>query len=341
MRNSKILLLIICLTVLITFISSGCGDEKPVTDLPSGYVEAQEVDINTKIPGRAIKLLVQEGDEVKPGQVVAELDKKDLKAKENQVLASVRAAKAQLQKAKTGRIVTQSTVKAKLNRASAAMEKAQAQAEVSTKTLHRMEALFEQAAIPEQQLDEARAKARVAQAAKNEATAAVEEAKAAELKINLAHDEVEAARAQLEQANATLEEVRNNLQELQVEAPCAGTVTAVNVEAGELVSTGLPVITVTDFANNWVEMQVNQDIVQKLQPKQEATVLAGEKSYPGEITRIGSKPSFATRRATTDRGDKDIVTYQVRIRVNNPELRPGMNVQVEFKDATGGVKDAV
>ncbi len=340
MKNSKSFLLTICLTVLITFISSGCGDEKTATELPSGYVEAQEVDISTKIPGRAIKLLVQEGDEVKPGQVVAQLNKKDLKAKENQVLASIRAAKAQLQKAKTGRIVTQSTVKAKLKRARAALEKAKAQAELSTKTFHRMEALFEQGAIPAQQLDQARAKARVVQAAKNEATAAVEEAKAAELKINLAQDEVEAAQAQLEQANAALGEVRNNLQELQVETPCAGTVTAINVEAGELVSTGLPIITVTDFTNNWVEMQVNQDIVQSLQIKQKATVLAGGKSYAGQITRIGSKPSFATRRATTDRGDKDIVTYQVRISVGNPELRPGMNVQVEFEAATGGVNNA-
>jgi HlyD family secretion protein len=338
--EKKTLFLIICLVILIPAGLSGCGDQGTEADLPTGYVEAQEVDVNTKLPGRVVELLVKEGDPVEAVQVLAKLDDKDLKAKENQVLATMEAAKAQLQKARTGRRVTEETVKAARERAGAALDRAEAEAQLAAKTLERMERLFEQGAIPQQQLDEARAKARAAEAAKNEARAAVAEAEAARLKITLAGDEVEAARAQYQQAQATLEEVRNNLAELEMEAPRAGTVTAVNVEEGELVSTGLPVITITDFDRNWVEMQVNQDIVQGLQLRQEVTVLAGEKSYPGEISMIGSKPSFATRRATTERGDKDIVTYEVHVSVNNPELRPGMNVEVKFNNSTGGAEDA-
>ena len=248
--EKKTLFLIICLVILFPAGLSGCGDQGTEADLPTGYVEAQEVDVNTKLPGRVVELLVKEGDPVEAGQVLAKLDDKDLKAKENQVLATMEAAKAQLQKARTGRRVTEETVKAARERAGAALDRAEAEAQLAAKTLERMERLFEQGAIPQQQLDEARAKARAAEAAKNEARAAVAEAEAARLKITLAGDEVEAARAQYQQAQATLEEVRNNLAELEMEAPRAGTVTAVNVEEGELVSTGLPVITTTNFDRN-------------------------------------------------------------------------------------------
>jgi len=334
--RSKTLLLVICLTALIPLALAGCEEGEPGTDLPTGVIEAREVDVNAKIPGRVVEIPVAEGDEVKPGQVVARLDEKDLKAKEKQILAQVEAAEAQLQKAVTARRVTEQTVKAGLERARAALERATAEADLAAKTLARIEMLFEQGAVPRQQLDEAKARAGAAEAARNEAGAAVAEAEAAQLKITLAGDEVEAARAQYEQAKAALEEVRNNLAELKIKAPAAGTVTAVNAEEGELVSTGLPVITLTDYEDNWVEIQVNQDVVQSLKLHQQAKVIAGGKQYKGEVSRIGKKPSFATRRATNDRGEKDIVTYEVRIQVNNPELRPGMNVEVEFLDPAGG-----
>lgn len=336
----KTFLLIIWLIALIPLILGGCGSKESSTGLPTGTVEAREVDVNAKIPGRIVKLLVAEGDGVKPDQVVIELDDKDLKAKEAQALAAMQAAKAQIQEARTARTVTEKTVKAGLQRTRAALEQAEAQEELAARTLERMEMLFQQGAIPQQQLDEARARAKAAEATRSEAEAALAEAEASQLKVNLAGDKIEAARAQYEQAAATLAEIRNNLAELKIKAPIAGTVTAVNVEKGELVSTGLPVITVTDFNDNWVEMQVNQDVVQSLKLHQEAKVTAGNKQYKGEIVRIGNKPSFATRRATSDRGDKDIVTYEIRIRVNDPSLRPGMNVEVEFMNQTGGGKDA-
>lgn len=335
-RISYITAIILSLTLL----AAGCGGRQDGPNLPTGTVEAREVDVNAKIPGRVIELLVEEGDEVKPGQIVARLDEKDLRAREKQALAQVEAARAQLQKAQTALRVTEETAGAGLERARAALERARAEAELAAKTLERMEMLFDQGAIPQQQLDEARARAEAAKAAENEARAAVAEAEAAQLKVTLAGDEVEAARAQYQQAKAALEEIRHNLAELAVKAPAAGTVTAVNVEEGELVSTGMPLITVTDFKDNWVEMQVSQDAALSLRPGQKATVMAGGKKFKGEISRVGKKPSFATRRATNDRGEKDIITYEVRIRVNDPALRPGMNVEVKFEDAAGGGENA-
>lgn len=340
----KKFILTICLTAVIPLIVCGCGSStnENNTSLPTGTVEAREVDLNAKIPGRVVNLLVTEGDEVKPEQIVAELDDKDLKAKEAQALATVQAAKAQIQEAQTARTVTENTVKAALQRAQATLEEAQAREELAAQTLARIEILFEQGAIPQQQLDESRAQAKAAAAARAQAEAALAEAQASQLKIDLAGDQIATAAARLEQAQAALTEIRNNLAELKIKSPTAGTVTAVNIEQGELVSTGLPVVTVTDFKDNWVEMQVNQDIVQTLKLHQKAQVSAADQQCAGEIVKISSKPAFATRRATSDRGDKDIVTYEVRISLKDPSLRPGMNVEVEFinQNETGGGQDA-
>lgn len=76
---------------------SGAG----TTDLVStGTLEGVETDINSKIPGKVVKVYVSEGDKVKAGQVIAKISDDELEAKKAQALALVNAAKSQLDQAK-------------------------------------------------------------------------------------------------------------------------------------------------------------------------------------------------------------------------------------------------
>ncbi|MGQ9556710.1 MAG: HlyD family secretion protein [Desulfurispora sp.] len=310
---------------------TGCSRAAQAGRELSGTVEATEYNVSSKIPGRLLEMKVREGDTVQAGQVVAVLDSKELQAKEKELLAQISAAQAGLDQANTSTSLQDQSTAAALEQARATLQRARADLEVTEKTRQRLEALYAEGAISAQQLDEVRARAQAARAAVDQAQAAVNQALSARLQVQLGQDNVATARAKLAQARAALEQVRANLQETTIKAPAAGTVTEVNVEIGELVSTGLPIMVISDFQHNHVNVKVPQDIVQNLQTGQKARLTLGKTVYAGRIVDISRKPNFATHRATNDRGEKDIVTYNVKIQVDDPRLRPGMELTVHFE----------
>jgi len=131
-----------------------------------------------------------------------------------------------------------------------------------------------------------------------------------------------------------LKEIQNNVAEAEIKSPCDGTVTSLNVKEGEMVSQGLPLMSITNYLDNWVNVKVTESMLPTLKLEQDVDLLVSsqkDKKLSGKIVNISRKPEFATTRATNDRGEKDIVSYNVKIQVNSPDLRPGMEVSVKFK----------
>lgn len=80
--------------------SMGCGSRAASENEAAwGRADAKEIDVNSKIPGRVVELLVKEGDTVQAGQVIARIDKRDLEAKKEQYEANIAAIEAQQQQA--------------------------------------------------------------------------------------------------------------------------------------------------------------------------------------------------------------------------------------------------
>ncbi|MTI80514.1 MAG: HlyD family efflux transporter periplasmic adaptor subunit [Firmicutes bacterium] len=310
-------LIFLMLFLFTSAIMVGCQSTDEESNVLHGTVEVTEVDLNTKIPGRVIEMMVEEGDIVEQGQVVAKIDDQDLLAREKQLKAQVDAAKASWEQAKLAY-----QLKSQVNQET--LKQAQANAEVTSKTLKRMEELFQAGAIPEQKLDEVRAKAEAAAAAAAKAEAAL-------LEAPVAKAQAEAAQAQYQQAKAGLNELQINLKETDIKAAAGGTISEVLVEEGELVSTGLPLATVTVDNKNWVNLQVPETKLRYFKENQEMPVHViafPEKEFTGKVINISKKPDFAAHKATNDRGDKDIITYNVKIELNSPDLRPGMSVDI-------------
>lgn len=328
----------------------------------SGMVNAPEVDVTTKIPGRVVKLLVREGDSVAQGQLVAEIDSTDLRAKEKAALAAVEAAGAAMQKAKAGMEAAEAaaakaraalgavseSADAALAKAQAALEKAREDASLAGQTYKRIEVLYQNGAATAQQLDETKNKLAAANAALEAARADLAAAKAQKDQVNVyraelaaamaaraaAEADLNSARAAYQRAKAELQEVRANLLETQLRAPMAGTVTSRNVEQGEMVSTGMPLLTITARDRNWVDVKVPETMLGKISLKKEVTVTSAAfpgKKFKGKVTAINKKADFATYRATNERGDKDIMAFNVKLSLNNPSLWPGMMVEVNFE----------
>jgi HlyD family secretion protein len=122
----------------------------------SGTVEAKEMDVASKIPGKIVKLAIEEGKDVKKGDILLEVDKKDLEIKRLQAQAAVKGAKAQLDKAVGGARSQQ------IAQAKAAVDQAEAQVKLLENKYNRLYPLYEAEALPLDQLEEVETKLEVA-----------------------------------------------------------------------------------------------------------------------------------------------------------------------------------
>lgn len=92
MKRFLAMMMALCLLLM----SFGCGSKSASEQEVSwGRADAKEIDVNSKIPGRVVELLVKEGDTVQAGQVIARIDKRDLEAKKEQYEANIAAIEAQ------------------------------------------------------------------------------------------------------------------------------------------------------------------------------------------------------------------------------------------------------
>jgi HlyD family secretion protein len=152
----------------------------------------------------------------------------------------------------------------------------------------------------------------------------------------LPQQKLDMARADLKQAQAGYDEVMSYINDSTVKAPIAGVVTSKSVEKGEMVSSGMPLVTITNLQDVWVSLKVRESAINqfKVGAKFPVQVIGvPHKIYNGVVTFIAAKPSFATERAIQEKGEKDMVAFEVKIKLDNSDglLRPGMTAQVNLK----------
>lgn len=306
-------------------ILGGCGSNAEVKEV-WGRAEAKEIDINSKIPGRVVGIMVKEGDRVEKGQLLARIDNRDLAARAQQAKGGIQALEAQLAQASTVTALQDQTLQAALESARAQLRKAESDLALAENDYKRFSELVETGAVSKQVFENYRTRYQVAQASHTQALAAVASAEASLLQSRANRDNEEAVRGKVAQAQAALQEVEVNLDETEIRAPFAGIVTVKYVEEGAMVSTGMPLVAIQDPLDNWVNIKVKETELGKYSLGQEVKVKArdGKLVLPGTIAEISNKPEFATYRATNERGESDIITFNVKIRVNSDKVRPGM-----------------
>lgn len=309
---------------------SGCGHQANAVPEVWGRAEAKEVNINTKIPGRVISLLVKEGDRVEQGQLIAKIDNRDIAAKADQARAGVQALQAQFSQAGTVTSLQDQTSQATLNAASAQVEKAKSDLVLAEKDYYRFKDLAESGAVSQQVLDNYYLKYQVSQQTLAQAQSAFASAQAGLLQTQVNRDNEAAVQGKIVQAEAALKEVEVYLDETEIRAPMAGIITAKYVEQGEMVSTGTPLVAIQDPVDNWVNLKVKETELSQYALNDIVNLEGRDASLKlqGTIVDISKKPEFATYRATNERGENDIITFNVKIQVNSDKVRPGMRFRV-------------
>ncbi len=288
----------------------------------TGSIEAEETDVNVKVPGRVAQVLVDEGDAVKAGQVIAIMEADNIEAKSQLAHAALAAANAQYQKAKNGARPQQQ------EQAREMMTQAKAGYDLAQSTYNRLAQLYQEGVLAQQKLDVAATELEVARTRYN---AAKEQYNL--VKEGAQKEDIEAAAALVRQAQAACDEVQTYLDDAKVKAPLSGTVTMKSVSNGELLSTGMPLVTISDLRNVHMAVKIRETALDQFQVGQTVAVrIPGVpgRVYQGKVTYIGAKPSYATERAYQEKGEKDIVSFGVKIKLANSDLklRPGMTAVI-------------
>ena len=208
----------------------------------NGRIEATEIDVATKIPGRIAEILVDEGDFVHAGDVLARMDVATLAAQRKE-------AEAQLQQARIGVDTAKSLVtqrEAEKAAAVASMAQRQAQLDAASKRVARTEALAKDKVASAETLDDNRAAYEGARAA---VSAAEAQSAAADAAIGHARAQVVAAQAQIDAANATIERIQADIDDSSLKSPRDGRVQYRVAEPGEVLAAGGRVLNLVDLSD--------------------------------------------------------------------------------------------
>src|ERR1700754_2601791 len=298
---------------------------RPEPLLVQGEVDATRLDIAARVDGRVKEIPVERGQDVPANAVLVRIDNPETVAKLGQMKAAQAVAKAQLANVLVGtRVETIAAKKAEMERAQAALVLAQ-------RTYERARILTEQANAPQARLDQTTDALHESERAVDQATSAYQQA------VNgYTKEERAIAGASVEKASADIQSVQSILDQLVVYAPVASQVYQRNVEPGEYVSPGVPLVTLIDLKDVWIHFDLREDLVKGLKVGDKFDVhipALGDRIVPVEVKLIATKGEYASWRATRASGDFDLRTFSIRAYPVQPvpELRPGMSAYLDWR----------
>ncbi|AKJ32095.1 membrane protein [Caldimonas brevitalea] len=283
-----------------------------------GQIEAQEVHVSAKIPGRVGQLHVQLGQQLKAGDLVFELDSPEVQAKVVQARAAQEAAQAVAAKADAGARPEE------IEMARSNWERAGTGARLARTTYQRVQAMYDEGVLARQKRDEAEAQWRAAEQQEQAARAQYVLARK-----GARREDQQAANAQVRQVAGVVTEAEVGLAETHIKAPVGGEVSKIQIQPGELAPQGFPVVTLVNLSDLWAVLQVREDemAAYAMGSVHSAEVPALKTRVSFKVSSISALPDFATWRAARP-GGTDLRTFEVRLRptAHAAALRPGMSV---------------
>ncbi|HEV2324170.1 MAG TPA: efflux RND transporter periplasmic adaptor subunit [Terracidiphilus sp.] len=309
-----------------------------------GTVDANEIVVSSKIPGRIQKLTVSEGDKVTAGQLIAVIESRDLEAALDAAQANASADQYKLRQAQE--IVRQNrgettsgtqTAEAQVRAAQATLAQAEATLAHQKADTSRTVALANQGIMSAQARDEAvtslqadEAAVNTARSNLNMAEASLKQAQAHELLTSVSQQTVNQTRDELHNAQALAQQAQVNQSYADVYAPADGVVNEWAARQGEVVGAGTPIVTIMDLKQTWVYAplpETEADAV-KLGDKLRVVMPSGD-TVTGTVIAKAAEADFATQRDVS-RQKRDIRTVQLKLLIPNPreEFVPGMTAEV-------------
>jgi HlyD family secretion protein len=275
----------------------------------SGKIQPKrQVNISANTMGRVTRLAVQEGQRVRAGQFLLEIDPRSLEGELQRGEASVAAARSSLQQTRTG------------------VEQARVTLDLSRQNLKRQDELWKEGLTSRESLERAQ----------NEV--AVREAE-----LRAREQEIRTREEQIKQEEASLSTTRYNLSQVIISAPMDGIVTRRNIEEGENVvvgtmnNAGTVLLTVADMSVIEAELEVDETDIPTVTLDQAATITIDavpDREFRGRVTEIGNSPIQTG--STTNPGTPQATNFKVVVTLEEeiPDVRPGFTCTAEITTAT-------
>ena len=274
----------------------------------SGKVQPKrQVNVSAQTPGRVTRIAVEEGQRVKAGQFLLEIDPKQLEGQLQRGEASVAAAQSSLLGARTS------------------VEQGRANLELARQNLKRQEDLWKEGLTTKENLEKAQ----------NEVTVR-------EADLRARTQDIETNEQRIKQEQAGLSTTRYNLNQIIITAPMDGLVTRRSIEEGETAvvgtmnNAGSVLLTIADMSVIEAEVEVDETEIPSVALKQEAKVTIDavpDRTFKGRVTEIGNSPIQTS--TTQNTGQRQATTFKVVITLEEPvpDIRPGFTCTAEITTA--------
>jgi HlyD family secretion protein len=261
----------------------------------NGRIEAEQVQIATKIAGRLADVQIAEGNMVRQGDIVAHIDN-------TQIVAQLRAVEAEVALAQQARIQAQALIAQR-----------QSESDLARKELDRAEYLNKKGAFATEGVDQRRSQVAVAAAAIKFATASLDQANAA-----------------VAATEAKVAEVKSVLADTVLTAPRAGRIEYLLTRSGEVLGAGGRVATLLDLTDVYMTVFLPASAAGRLEIGAEARLILDaipQYTIPATVSFVSPEAQFTPKSVETTDERSDLM-FRVKLRIS-PELLKQYERQVK------------
>ncbi|EEQ96082.1 HlyD family secretion protein [Brucella sp. ZJ1_1] len=282
----------------------------------NGRIEAVEIDISTKSPGRIREILVDEGDFVQANDILARMDTDQLESQLKQAEAQLRRAEIGIETARS--LVTQR--EAEHTAAEATVAQREAQLDAAQRRLARSQQLTQTRTISQQVLDDDRATAQGAEAAVGAARAQLAATEAA---IGAAKAQVIDAEASVEAARAAIASIQADINDATLRAPKPGRVQYRVAQPGEVLSAGGRVLNLVDVSDVYMTFFLPTAQAGRVAIGAEARIVldaAPQYVIPANISFVADVAQFTPKTVETEE-ERQKLMFRVKAKISQELLQ--------------------
>jgi HlyD family secretion protein len=282
----------------------------------NGRIEATEIDVATKLPGRVLDIAVREGDFVSAGQVLARMQIETLEAQRSEAQALREQAVASVASSEALVVVRESDRQA----ARALVAQREAELDAAERRLSRSQTLAREGASSEQELDDDSARVRSVRAALTAAQAQVAAAQAA---VDAARTQVTGARATVSAAEATVARIVADIDDSALTAPRDARVQYRVAQPGEVLGAGGKLLNLVDLSDVYLTFFVPEAAAGRLALGSEVRLVldaAPQYVLPAKVSFVASTAQFTPKTVETE-SERQKLMFRVKAQIDRALLQ--------------------
>ncbi|NNH01739.1 HlyD family efflux transporter periplasmic adaptor subunit [Acinetobacter sp. ANC 5414] len=277
----------------------------------NGRIEATEINISSKLSGQLEEILVQEGDFVEPGQVLARI-------KVSALEAQLREVQAQQRQAQDGIATTEAQVAMRISEKAAAeamVQQRETELVAAKNRLARTEILAKEGASSKQQLDDERADVKRVAAVLSAAKAQVDSAQSA---IVAARSQVSGAHSQVDAIKAAIERINFDLDDAQLKAPLKARVQFLVAQPGEMIAAGGRVLNLIDLSDVYMTFFLPETVAGRIAMGTEVRIVldaAKNVVIPARVSFVADTAQFTPKTVETE-SERQKLMFRVKAKID-------------------------